>query len=119
MTTVGNNPKLTTSASESSSFPIGELTFSSRATNPSKKSNTPASHTKYAAGMSRPSRTKTTPKQPQIRLQHVKKFGKCRFMIKGFSLPVNAVDGAERVCFFLIPDCCLRTVSWIYLHFIG
>ncbi len=46
MTTAGNTPKLTMSASESSSFPIGEETFKSRAANPSKKSQRPASQIK-------------------------------------------------------------------------
>ena len=36
----GAAPKVITSAKESNSLPIGELTFSKRATIPSKKSNT-------------------------------------------------------------------------------
>jgi len=46
MTTAGNTPKLTMSASESSSLPIGEETFKRRAANPSKKSKSPASQIK-------------------------------------------------------------------------
>src|SRR6478735_794994 len=46
MTKEGNKPKLTMSASESSSLPIGDDTFRNRAAKPSKKSNTPAVQTK-------------------------------------------------------------------------
>ncbi len=46
MTREGSNPKLTISAKESSSLPIGELTLSIRAAKPSKKSNIAATHTK-------------------------------------------------------------------------
>ena len=80
MTRAGNKPKLITSASESSSLPMGEDTLSKRATNPSKKSNTQAAHTKYAAGTPRSSNKKTMPKHPQIRLQQVRKLGRCRII---------------------------------------
>src|SRR5258708_38217496 len=46
MASAGSNPKLTMSAKESSSLPIGEVSFIHRAVKPSKKSNTPAAHTK-------------------------------------------------------------------------
>jgi len=46
MTNDGSNPKLTMSASESSSLPIGDDTLRNRAAKPSKKSNTPAVQTK-------------------------------------------------------------------------
>ncbi len=52
ITIVGNTPKLTMSARESNSLPIGEETLSIRAAKPSKKSNTQASHTQYAANSS-------------------------------------------------------------------
>ena len=44
----GSAPKLTMSAIESSSLPIGEDTFNMRAAKPSKKSNRHAAQTKYA-----------------------------------------------------------------------
>ena len=56
ITNAGSKPKLTMSASESSSLPIGEFTFSQRAAKPSKKSKTAAAQTKYAAGTTLPSR---------------------------------------------------------------
>src|SRR5688572_12644874 len=77
MTTDGSNPKLTISASESNSLPMGEPTFNILAAKPSKKSKAPAIHTKYAAGKARSSNTNTTPRQPHNRLQHVKKLGRC------------------------------------------
>lgn len=46
MTNAGNTPKLTMSASESSSLPIDDDTFKSLAVNPSKKSNTQAAQIK-------------------------------------------------------------------------
>ena len=68
------------SARESSSFPIGEDIFSNRAANPSKKSNIPAAQTKYAIGVFHPSINEMIPRQPQARLQQVKKFGMCLSM---------------------------------------
>jgi hypothetical protein len=46
MVIAGNTPKLTMSASESSSFPIEDDTFNILAAKPSKKSNTQAAHIK-------------------------------------------------------------------------
>ena len=46
MIEAGATPKLTISASESSSFPIAEYAFSQRAANPSKKSKTEAASMK-------------------------------------------------------------------------
>ena len=48
ITMPGRTPKLTTSASESSSFPIGELAFNILAIKPSRKSNTQAAQTNHA-----------------------------------------------------------------------
>jgi hypothetical protein len=52
MKSEGKTPKLTTSARESSSLPMGELTFNARATKPSRKSNTQAAQTNAAIGNS-------------------------------------------------------------------
>ena len=71
----GATPKLTISARESRSFPIGEYAFSDLAARPSKKSKNAASNTKIrgATGLDE----QITAKQPQSRLQQVKVFGMC------------------------------------------
>src|SRR5690606_30121048 len=79
----GTNPKLTTSANESNSLPIGDLTFSARATRPSKKSKTPERITQYAARSSRLASAKVTPTQPLNRLKQVIRLGRCRFITDG------------------------------------
>src|SRR5690242_675818 len=70
----GRTPKVTMSASESSSFPIGELTLSILAANPSRKSNTHAAATNQNVyrGVSN---TIAIPRTPHNRLQHVSAFG--------------------------------------------
>jgi hypothetical protein len=68
---------VTKSARESSSLPIGELTFSIRAENPSRKSSKSAAQMRYAPLISLPCKTRNIPRQPHSRLQQVKKFGIC------------------------------------------
>jgi len=71
----GNTPKLTTSASESSSFPIGLDTFNNLALNPSRKSKTQAAHTNQAVGISGLVNEQIIPTQPQIRFPDVSALG--------------------------------------------
>jgi len=78
MMEAGATPKLTTSANESSSFPIAEYAFNQQAANPSKKSKTAAARMKYAAISNMLLNDMTTDKQPQNRFKHVNKFGTWR-----------------------------------------
>ena len=71
----GKTPKATTSASESNSFPIGELTFNIRAANPSKKSNTKEAHINQAADDRLFPKACTIPAQPESRLHSVSRLG--------------------------------------------
>jgi hypothetical protein len=71
MIEAGATPKLTTSAKESSSFPIAEYAFSQRAAKPSKKSKTEATRMKYAAISNLSLNAQTIDKQPQNRFRHV------------------------------------------------
>ena len=80
MITPGKNPKLTISAKESRSFPIGDFTFNKRATIPSKKSKIPEKITKYAAVSKLPLNAKTIPIQPEKRFAQVIALGRCFFI---------------------------------------
>ena len=73
----GKTPKETMSASESSSFPISDFTFSKRAAKPSKKSKTPARNIIILAHSSLPIITKYKPTQPENRFREVMVFGIC------------------------------------------
>lgn len=75
ITIPGTTPKVTMSAKESKSFPIGELTPSKRAAKPSKKSSTAAIPTKATAHPKLPSNTCTMAKQPHNKLPQVIKLG--------------------------------------------
>ncbi len=74
----GSTPKVTMSASESSSLPIGWETFSHRALKPSRKSKTQAAQTNQAVGISGLVNEQIIPTQPQIRLPEVSALGMCR-----------------------------------------
>jgi hypothetical protein len=71
----GTTPKETTSASESSSFPISLLTCNMRAEKPSKKSNIPAIPIRIEAATRFPLNAATNAKQPEKRFMDVKKLG--------------------------------------------
>ena len=78
----GKSPKEIKSASESSSFPNGEVTFSILAASPSRKSTNPANQISDAA-MYKLSFLKTIiiPTLPQIKFEIVSRFGIC--LLKG------------------------------------
>ena len=88
----GAKPKLITSASESSSLPISELTLRSRATNPSKKSKTAESTIKMAQESGSPNNANCTAIQPEIKLSAVMVFGICFFMAQNI-LVAKTVSG--------------------------
>jgi hypothetical protein len=73
----GANPKVMSSASESSSFPIGELTPRSRALIPSKKSNVAPMIIQVKDISAFPPKAKAVAMQPEMRLQHVIVLGMC------------------------------------------
>lgn len=77
---LGRTPKVTTSASESNSFPIGEVTLRILAANPSKKSKIQAININREAFCRLVWKTSVIPKQPQSKLQQVKKLGMCFLM---------------------------------------
>jgi hypothetical protein len=79
--TPGSTPKLTMSASESSSLPIGLDTFNRRAVKPSKKSKMQAAHTNQADGISGFVKEQMMPAQPHSRLPDVKALGMWRSII--------------------------------------
>ena len=81
----GATPNVTTSASESSSLPIGLDTPRSRAVNPSKKSKTAPRTMKSRARGSAPPIAKWIAIQPQMRLQQVMELGICFFTTSEFS----------------------------------
>ena len=72
----GATPKVTTSASESRSLPIGLLTFNIRATVPSKKSNTVPKKIIILAYKIRPCSRKLMDKTPDSKFNIVMKLGK-------------------------------------------
>ena len=76
----GAAPKVITSAKESNSLPIGELTFSKRAAIPSKKSNTAPIIINSNATSILPAKAKPIAMQPEIRLQQVILLGICFFI---------------------------------------
>ena len=78
----GATPKVTTSASESSSFPSAPETPKRRAMNPSKKSKTAPRTMKSSAMVSAPLMAKWMAMQPQMRLQLVIELGICFFTMK-------------------------------------
>ena len=74
----GSTPKLTISASESSSLPMGLDTFNKRALKPSKKSNTHAAHTNQAVGISGLVNEQIMPAQPHNKFPEVRALGRWR-----------------------------------------
>ena len=76
----GATPKLTTSARESSSFPMSEYEFSNLAEKPSKKSKIMAATINHEAVKRLPFAAKTIAINPDARLSDVIKFGICFFM---------------------------------------
>jgi hypothetical protein len=78
--TAGVKPKLITSAKESSCLPIGEYAFNKRAAKPSKKSKNADASTKINASSKSAVNAHFTAKQPQSKLQIVKKLGMCFFI---------------------------------------
>ena len=78
----GATPKVTTSASESSSFPSAPETPKRRAMNPSKKSKTAPRTMNSSAMASAPLMAKWMAMQPQMRLQDVMELGICFFTMK-------------------------------------
>ena len=73
----GNTPKLTTSAKESNSFPIGLETFNILALAPSRKSKTQAAQTNQAVGISGLVKEQIIPAHPHNRFPDVNAFGMC------------------------------------------
>ena len=80
----GATPKVTSSASESSSLPIGDETCSKRALMPSKKSKTAPMIIHNSAISGFPPKANDVAMQPEMRLQQVIVFGIC-FLILIFS----------------------------------
>ena len=78
MTIPGNTPKLTMSARESSSLPMGLDTFNMRAAKPSKKSNTHAVHTNHSVGISGLVNEQMIPAQPLSKFPEVRALGMWR-----------------------------------------
>ena len=81
----GATPNVTISARESSSFPIGELTFNNRADIPSKKSNTAPMIIHVNDISILPLKAYAMAIQPDIRLQQVIVLGMC-FLIAIFKV---------------------------------
>ena len=75
----GATPKVTTSASESSSFPIGDDTISSLADIPSKKSKAAPITIHRSAVSNCPWKAKDVAMHPEMRLQEVMVLGICFF----------------------------------------
>jgi len=71
----GATPNETTSARESSCFPISEYAFKSFAAKPSRKSKTAAAQIKMAAKTKCPSMAKIVATEPETRFSEVIKFG--------------------------------------------
>ena len=71
----GRTPKLTTSLSESSSFPMSEYASSARAARPSRKSKTAAASIMQKAMSGRSLKVNITPMTPQRRFMEVMLFG--------------------------------------------
>ena len=82
MIMAGAIPKLTTSASESSSFPISEYALRSRAEKPSKKSKIIAASISQEAVTISPSEAKSIEINPAARFREVMKFGICLILEK-------------------------------------
>ena len=93
----GATPKEMTSDNESSSPPIGECAFKSRAAKPSKKSKRAAMKIITPAPMRFPLKSKAIEIQPESKLQHVKVFGRCFiiFIIRLLSIIVQKVYFAK------------------------
>lgn len=85
----GNTPKVTISAKESKSFPIGELAFNNLAANPSRKSNKQAKKIKYDALTRFPLVASSIPRTPHKRFRQVIVFGMClcSFILQVLILP--------------------------------
>jgi len=77
----GNTPKLTISASESSSLPMELDTFNILALKPSKKSNTQADQTNQAVGISGLVNEQIIPTQPHNKFPDVNALGMWRSII--------------------------------------
>lgn len=89
----GSRPKLTESARESSSFPMGEYALSALAANPSKKSNNAAASISRKESSSLPEKAQSIPAIPLIRLSDVIELG--IFLIMMFiMLSLSNGDGA-------------------------
>ena len=73
----GRTPKLTRSARESSSPPMGECASRSRAARPSQKSKAAARSISGRAHSRRPSKVKITPMTPERRFMEVIVLGMC------------------------------------------
>jgi len=73
------------SAKESSSAPMGELTFNNLASNPSKKSANRDTIIKIGISSKRPMNRLTIAKQPQSKFSNVKLLGMC-FLISKYQL---------------------------------
>ncbi len=71
----GATPKVTQSASESNSLPMGDDTFRKRADMPSKKSNVAPTSMHIKAILASPVKTKQVAMQPEMRLLHVSALG--------------------------------------------
>lgn len=80
----GATPKVTSSASESSSLPIGDETCSRRALMPSKKSNTAPMIIHNNAIFGFPPKANDVAMQPETRLQQVIVFGICFLILISF-----------------------------------
>ena len=82
----GATPKVTSSAKESSSFPMGDDTFNRRADIPSKKSNTAPITIQQSANLASPMKANVVAIHPEMRLQQVILLGIC------FLIPIVLVD---------------------------
>lgn len=71
----GATPKVTQSASESNSLPMGEDTLRKRADMPSKKSNVAPARIHIKAILASPVKTRQVAMQPEMRLQQVSALG--------------------------------------------
>ena len=91
----GARPKVISSASESSSLPMGEDTLSRRAVNPSKKSNTAPIIINRKAMRGLASKANFTAMQPEMRLQQVMPLGR--------DLNIDAAI----VCYFFLESCAM------------
>ena len=82
MIMAGATPKLTASASESSSFPISEYALRIRAEKPSRKSKIIAARISHEAVTGSPLAVKIIEINPAARFREVMKFGICLILEK-------------------------------------